>query len=42
LLAALTAFWRPDWLAISPIWSGSFLLVDADPTFLSPLCEIGP
>ena len=42
LLADLTALCRPDWFAIRPSCSGSFLLVDAAPSFLSPLCEIGP
>ena len=42
LLAALTAFWSPDWFAIRPICSVSFLLVEMPPSFLSPLCEIGP
>src|SRR5215217_477555 len=42
LLADLTAFWRPDWFASRPTWSVSFLLVDADPSFLRPLWAIGP
>src|SRR5690242_17131606 len=42
LLADLTALCRPDWLAIRPICSVSLRLVDAAPTLLRPLCEIGP
>src|SRR3954453_12921880 len=42
LLAALTAPCRPDWFAIRPSCSESFRLVDAAPTVLSPLWEIGP
>ena len=39
---ALTAFCSPDWFAIRPSCSGSFVFVDAAPSFLRPLCEIGP
>ena len=42
LLADLIAFCRPDWFATNPICSGSLRLVDAGPTVLKPLCEIGP
>ena len=42
LLADFTAFCKPDWFATKPICSGSFVLVDAFPSFLSPLWEIGP
>ena len=41
-MADFTALWRPDWFAIRPICSGSFVLFDAAPSFLSPLWEIGP
>jgi hypothetical protein len=40
-LADLTALCSPDWLAIRPSWSVSLRLVDAAPTVLRPLCEIG-
>ena len=42
LLAALIAFWIPDWSATSPTCSSSSRLVDAAPAVLRPLWEIGP
>jgi hypothetical protein len=42
LLADFALLWMPELLAINPIWRPSLRLVDAAPTFFSPLCEIGP
>ena len=42
LLADLTALAIPDWLAISPISSGSFVPVDACPWSFRFLCEMSP
>ena len=42
LLADLTALAIPDWLAIIPISSGSFVPVDACPLSFRFLCEMAP
>ena len=42
LLPDLTALAIPDWLAISPISSGSFVPVDACPRSFRFLCEMSP